>query len=352
MTAVCRARFSTVRSGLIRRMISISTLRGSWLGASSSRSGHSSGGNCAEKVASCLVFSSPSSSSSSSSPTPVFGERVRLEGEPEGAAALFRVACRLLRRRLWGVRGRVRLPVVFGRPALQGVVVAGLLVSTVTVVVKKGIPASPAVVLAGLGVRSIAHSSRGGRGDGAGERGGALRLLMLLLLVLMLLLLLVAVSRAFVQVVPLGAGSDEARSDEVAHPAISDDEEERDDDDVVDPDFVLTAHDQDIPGPSDMGPSAQRKRRQPVVEVLQDIVPYLCVCKQADSDTDTGEGTGSSCCVCGFCSPSPRVSVGSFEAPQRLPVAAGAPIVQSSAMAAGACGCLSSSSSPGWVADG
>jgi len=64
------------------------------------------------------------------------------------------------------------------------------------------------------------------------------------------------------------------------------------------------------------------------------VVQYLCVCKQADSDTDTVEGTGSSCCVCGFCSPSRWVSVGSFEAPQRLLVAAGAPIVQSLAMAA------------------
>ncbi|XP_031730561.1 piggyBac transposable element-derived protein 3-like [Anarrhichthys ocellatus] len=56
-----------------------------------------------------------------------------------------------------------------------------------------------------------------------------------------------------------------------ALPAISDDdEEEGDDDDVADPDFVLTTDNQDIPGPSNMGPSAKRKRRQPAVEVLQD----------------------------------------------------------------------------------
>ncbi|TNN77838.1 hypothetical protein EYF80_011895 [Liparis tanakae] len=58
------------------------------------------------------------------------------------------------------------------------------------------------------------------------------------------------------------------------HPAISDDEEvsddDDDDDDIADPDFVLTANDQDIPGPSDISPSAKRKRRQPAVEVLQD----------------------------------------------------------------------------------
>ncbi|KAJ4945772.1 hypothetical protein JOQ06_023450 [Pogonophryne albipinna] len=43
-----------------------------------------------------------------------------------------------------------------------------------------------------------------------------------------------------------------------AHPAISDDEEEEDDD-VAGPDFVPPTHNLDIPGPSDMGPSAKRK---------------------------------------------------------------------------------------------
>ncbi|XP_068424540.1 piggyBac transposable element-derived protein 1-like isoform X2 [Clinocottus analis] len=44
-----------------------------------------------------------------------------------------------------------------------------------------------------------------------------------------------------------------------AHPAISDDEDEEqsDSDDVADPDLVLTTHNQDTPGPSDMGPSVE-----------------------------------------------------------------------------------------------
>ena len=39
------------------------------------------------------------------------------------------------------------------------------------------------------------------------------------------------------------------------NPDISDDDDEEEDDDVSDPDFVPPSHNQDIPGPSDMGPS-------------------------------------------------------------------------------------------------
>ncbi|XP_036008037.1 piggyBac transposable element-derived protein 3 [Fundulus heteroclitus] len=56
------------------------------------------------------------------------------------------------------------------------------------------------------------------------------------------------------------------------HPDISDDDEddEDEDDDVSDPDFVPPTHNQDIPGPSNIGPTTKRKRLQPAVEVIQD----------------------------------------------------------------------------------
>ncbi len=43
-----------------------------------------------------------------------------------------------------------------------------------------------------------------------------------------------------------------------AHPAISDDDEDEDDD-VADPDFVPPDHNQDILGPSDMGPLCEEE---------------------------------------------------------------------------------------------
>ncbi|KAK5909525.1 hypothetical protein CesoFtcFv8_003448 [Champsocephalus esox] len=54
-----------------------------------------------------------------------------------------------------------------------------------------------------------------------------------------------------------------------AHPAISDDDEEEDDD-VEDPDFVPPTHNLDIPGPSDMDPSAKRRCMQPAVLQVDD----------------------------------------------------------------------------------
>ncbi|KAK5916416.1 hypothetical protein CgunFtcFv8_011403 [Champsocephalus gunnari] len=54
-----------------------------------------------------------------------------------------------------------------------------------------------------------------------------------------------------------------------AHPAISDDHEEEDDD-MEDPDFAPPTHNLDIPGPSDMGPSAKRRCMQPAVLQVDD----------------------------------------------------------------------------------
>ncbi|CAG6016111.1 unnamed protein product [Menidia menidia] len=70
------------------------------------------------------------------------------------------------------------------------------------------------------------------------------------------------------------------------HPNISDDVDEDEDDDVSDPDFVPPTHNQDIPGPSDMGPSTKRKRLQPAVEVLQDSGSDIY---SVDNDDDDNE---------------------------------------------------------------
>ena len=99
ISAVCRMTFSTVKSGLIRLMISISTSRGMVVGVSSSRRGHSSGGNWAEKLASCLVLSFLKLSRNNLSPnfldcfSPSFGlERVSVLYEKLTVLLLFSVA--------------------------------------------------------------------------------------------------------------------------------------------------------------------------------------------------------------------------------------------------------------------
>lgn len=66
---------------------------------------------------------------------------------------------------------------------------------------------APTVVLTGLGMCSISHPTGGGGGNGSRQWGGALGLLVLLSVW--------SLCRALVQVIPLGAGSDQAGRYEV-----------------------------------------------------------------------------------------------------------------------------------------
>ncbi|XP_072248003.1 piggyBac transposable element-derived protein 2-like [Leuresthes tenuis] len=81
-----------------------------------------------------------------------------------------------------------------------------------------------------------------------------------------------------------------------AHPFISDDEDEDDDDDddVTDPDFVPLDHNQDIPGSSDMVPSAKRKSQQRAVEVLQDSDSYGEDSEEDDNEQPAPQGKSPS----------------------------------------------------------